>query len=209
MPLQFYHVPYTTATVTACVLDELEHGLPERLAERIELSISAGDTKKPSYLAINPNGLVPAIVHDGVPIWESAVITMYLGETFGVASSSRQEALYPDLGPKRGETMKWILWANAHLAEHAGRLRSGPELGEEAAKQVEAEAREKLTKGMRILDQELGRKEFIIGEKYCLADTHLWSFVMYMTMCGIDLEEYPKVKDWAARVGARPALKRN
>ena len=104
MSLLFYYVPHSTSNVTAAVLDEIEYGLPSPLAKRIELSIQAGDTKAPHYLStVNPNGPVPAIVHDGVSIWESAAITMYLGETFGVAGSSdyRKQSLYPALGPKR------------------------------------------------------------------------------------------------------------
>lgn len=102
MGLTFYFAPFSTAVITATVLDELEHG-QSPLAERVELSLGDG-TRSPEFLAVNPNANVPAIVHDGVSVWESAAITMYLGETFGVRRS-----LYPDLGPRRGEAMKWIV----------------------------------------------------------------------------------------------------
>ena len=72
----------------------------------------AGDTKKPEFLKLNPNGKVPVIVHDGTSIWESAAITMYLGEVFGVDAK-----LYPAPGPKRGAAMKWIVWGNVSLGE--------------------------------------------------------------------------------------------
>jgi glutaredoxin len=91
-----------------------ELGIPFDL---VTLDISAGDTRNPDYLKINPNGRVPAIVHDGIAIWESSAITMYLGEVFGVETN-----LYPALGPKRGEAMKWIAWGNVTLAEPASRL---------------------------------------------------------------------------------------
>jgi len=55
MTLTFYYVPHSTANVTAAVLDELEYGLPNPLAKRIELSIQAGDTQSPHYLStVNP-----------------------------------------------------------------------------------------------------------------------------------------------------------
>ena len=74
MTLTFYHVPFSTSNSTAAVIDELEYNNPSApLCKRVELSIQAGDTKTPDYLQdVNPNGRVPAIVHDGVAIWESA-----------------------------------------------------------------------------------------------------------------------------------------
>ena len=222
MSLTFYTVPNTTATVIAFVLDELEYGLPNPLAKRIELSIQAGDTKTPHYLStVNPNGRVPAIVHEGVPIWESAAITMYLGETFGVGNANKQ-ALYPALGPQRGEAMKWIVWTNTTLAEAAGRLAASFSLGapgavEEGSQDVvpkdeksswEAEkARRDVVKGLEILDGGLRGRDFLLGEDYCLADTHVWGFVSWITMMAVGLEDHANVKAWMARVGGRPAIK--
>jgi glutathione S-transferase len=112
MSLTFYSAPMSTASITEAVLAEL--GIE---CDRINLDLSAGDPKKPDYLKVNPNGKVPAIVHDGTAIWESSAITMYLGEVFGVDAQ-----LYPALSPQRGEAMKWIAWANVTLAEAANRL---------------------------------------------------------------------------------------
>ena len=87
----------------------------------VETDSPHGATRTAAYLAKNPNGKVPMIVHDGTPIWESAAITMYLGETYGV-----EKGLYPRPGPKRGEAMKWIVWGNVTLADAVGRwLREG------------------------------------------------------------------------------------
>lgn len=123
MSLTFYYAPMSTASVTEGVLAEL--GVP---CERVKLDIGAGDTRKPHFLEVNPNGRVPAIVHDGTPIWESAAITMYLGETFG-----EDAGLYPAPGPKRGEAMKWITWGNVALAEAGGRLAASLPPGSEGA----------------------------------------------------------------------------
>jgi glutathione S-transferase len=112
MSLTFYFAPMSTASITEAVLAEL--AIPFDL---VTLNISIGDTKKPEFLKVNPNGRVPAIVHEGVAIWESSAITMYLGEVFGVDAN-----LYPAAGPKRGEAMKWIAWGNVTLAEPASRL---------------------------------------------------------------------------------------
>lgn len=226
MSLIFYAVPNSTSNVTSAVLAELEHGLPHPLAQRIELSIQAGDTKTPSYLSsVNPNGRVPAIVHQGVPIWESAAITMYLGETFGVPEDDGTDkpSLYPALGPGRGEAMKWIVWANITLAAAGGRLAASLPVGtpggvEPGSQDFESDtekdkgamlekARTEIGEALNVLDGALMGKDFLLGRQYCLADTHVWSFVYWLTMMGVSATSYSNVKDWAARVGERPALR--
>jgi hypothetical protein len=83
MTLVFHHAPMSSAVTTHWVLEEL--GVPY---DKVKLDLAAGDTRKPAHLAINPNGKVPVIVHDDVPIFESAAISIDLGGTFGVAKRS-------------------------------------------------------------------------------------------------------------------------
>ncbi|CAF9920932.1 MAG: hypothetical protein HETSPECPRED_004386 [Heterodermia speciosa] len=226
MAVTFYYAPYSTAESTKAILAELEHGLPNPLATRIELSISAGDTRKPAYLSdVNPNGRVPAIVHDGVPIWESAAITMYLGETFGVRAGNdpHQSSLYPEPGPRRGEAMKWIVWTNTTLTVAGARLAAALPVGtpgavekgsqdevskdETARKNEEEIARGDLAKNLKVLDEALKERNYLLGDQYCLADTHVWTFVSWLSVMGVSTEEYLHLTEWLARVGARPALK--
>src|SRR5687767_3427532 len=107
MSLIFYFSPMSTATLTDIVLEEL--GVPH---DKKRVDIRGGDNKKPDYAKLNPNMKVPMIVHDGVAIWESSAITMYLGEQFGV-----EKKLYPAPGPRRGQAMMWIAWTNVTLGE--------------------------------------------------------------------------------------------
>jgi glutathione S-transferase len=124
MGIKFYFAPFSTAFVTTAVLAELEHGRSEPIAERVEVSLQNGDTRTEQYLTeVNPNGMVPAIVHDGVQIWESSAITMYLGENFGVereVDGAKAPSLYPPPSKCRGEAMKWITWANVRLGTEGG-----------------------------------------------------------------------------------------
>ena len=107
MPITFYYAPMSTASITELVIEEL--GIP---VEKVKLDLRAGDNKKADYLKIDPNGRVPCIVHDGTSIWESAAITIYLGEMFGTAKK-----LWPEPGPRRGEAMKWVVWTNVTVGE--------------------------------------------------------------------------------------------
>ena len=184
--------------------------------ERVKLDIDAGDTRKPEFRAVNPNGRVPVIVHEGIAIWESAAIAIYLGEMFGVA-----EGLFPAPGPKRGEAMKWIVWTNATLAEAAGRLSASLPTGNDGAVQAGSvdyvppedrshEALAKATAGIEsnfaILNAALARRDFLIGE-YSLADTHLWGIVGWIGGMGVDIAPFKDLSGWVERCNARPALR--
>jgi glutathione S-transferase len=210
MSLIFYYVPMSTASITAAVLAELDIS-----CDRVQLSIADGDTQQPDFLKVNPNGRVPAIVHDGTTIWESAAITMYLGEVFGVDAK-----LYPPLGTQRGEAMKWIVWGNVTLAEAGARLSAllpsdsdggvvansqdwiPPEQRSEVAL---ATAQADLVRCLGILDHALAGKSFLLGD-YSLVDTHLQGFVGWIGSMDVDLEPFLNVKGWLERCGERPAL---
>jgi glutathione S-transferase len=212
MSLTFYSAPMSTASITEAVLAEL--GID---CDRINLDLSAGDSRKPEYLKINPNGKVPAIVHDGTAIWESSAITMYLGELFGVEAK-----LYPAPGPQRGEAMKWIAWSNVNFAEAAGRLFASlpPEMqGDPATNALElekvtaeqksaiamAKAKADLADCLRILDVELEGRSFLIGD-YSLADTHLQGIVGWVGMLDFDITPFTNVTGWLQRCYQRPAI---
>ena len=210
MSLTFYSAPMSTASITEAVLAEL--GIN---CDRINLDLSAGDTRKPEYLKINPNGKVPAIVHDGTAIWESSAITMYLGELFGVEAK-----LYPAPGPQRGEAMKWIAWGNVNLAEAANRVfqsllsekQGDPATNADEKVTSEQKSAIAMTKAkadladyLRILDVGLEGRSFLIGE-YSLADTHLQGIVGWVGMLDFDLTPFANVTGWLQRCYQRPAI---
>ncbi len=197
MSLVFYYAPMSTAGITELVLEEL--GVPH---ERVTMDIRKGDTKKPEYLKVNPNGKVPCIVHDGTVVFESSAITMYLGETFGV-----DKKLYPAPGPKRGEAMKWICWTNVTLGGAVMRWTRNTmdwvPAEQHNAKAAEA-AKADMMDCLRILDRALEGKQFLVGE-YTLADTHLNSFVDWLRHMKVDMSALKNVNAWGERCCARPA----
>jgi glutathione S-transferase len=200
MSLTFYYAPMSTASVTRLVLAELD--IPH---ERVRVDITKGETKTPEFLKLNPNGRVPVIVHDGTVIFESCAITMYLGDTFGVAKK-----LYPEPGPRRGEAMKWIAWANVTLGEAIGRwARNTKEWVpvEQRNQQVGDLARQEIDDGLRILDCALEGKSFLAGD-YTLADAHLRSFFDWASQLAIDMSSYHRLQAWAGRCAKRPGYEK-
>jgi glutathione S-transferase len=203
MPLTLYTAPYSTATLTEAALKALNLDY-----ERVVLGIDAGDTRKPAFRALNPNGRVPVLVHDGEVLWESAAIVMHLGESFGQARD-----LYPGPGIARAHAMKWIVWGSATLAEAAGRLASS--LPPESAGAVQsgsidfvamdtdqsgkrAAALADLSFLLGILNQALEDREYLIGN-YSLADIHLAGLVGWIASMEAPIANHASVLSWLAR----------
>lgn len=200
MSLTFYYSPMSTATLTDLVLEELS--VP---CERIRVDLKKGETRAQEFLRVNPNGKVPVLVHDGTAIWESAAITLYLGEIFGVA-----KGLYPEPGPARGEAMKWVVWANVTLGDAFGRwVRNtsdwfpAEQHNAKAAAAAESDTRDCL----RILNQALAGHEYLLAG-YTLADTHVNSLIDWLRFMKMDLSDYPNLNAWSQRCTARPAYAR-
>ena len=200
MSLVLYYAPRSTATITQLVIEEL--GVP---CERVKVDLKKGESHSPEFLRLNPNGKVPLLVHDATPIWESVAITMYLGEMFGV-----EKDLYPAPGPRRGATMKWIAWGNVTLGETVGRwLRNTSDwtpAEQHNAKAAEV-ARDDMHRCLRILDQELEGKSFLVNS-YTLADTHLNSLVDWLRFLKLDFSAYANLNAWSRHCAARPAYAR-
>ena len=198
MSLTFYTAPQSTASLTELMIEEL--GLP---CERVRVDF---EHKPAALLALNPNGKVPVLVHEGSAIWESAAITIYLGEMFGT-----EKKLWPAQGPKRGEAMKWVVWTNVTVGDAAYRVgrNSGDWVPEDQqnAKACEA-ARKEIQELLGIVDKQVSSQSYLVGNDYTLADGHLNGYLDWLRHMGHDFSKFPHLNAWAARCAARPAYKK-
>ncbi|HEY6517104.1 MAG TPA: glutathione S-transferase family protein [Steroidobacteraceae bacterium] len=200
MSLTFYYSPMSTATLTDLVLEEL--GVS---CERITVDLKKKETHTQEFLRVNPNGKVPVLVHDGIAIWESAAITLYLGEIFGVA-----KGLYPEPGPQRGDAMKWVVWSNVTLGDAFGRfVRNTTEWipAEQHNAKAAAAAESDTHDCLRILDRALAGRQYLLAG-YTLADTHVNSLLGWLRFMKVDFSEYQHLNAWSQRCTARPAYAR-
>ena len=190
--LTFHYAPMTTASITRLVIEEL--GLD---VDTVRVDLARGD----------PNGQIPLIVHDGVPIWEAAAITLYLGDVFGV-----ERGLWPASGPARGAAMKWVAWTHVTLGEAVGRwLRHTTDAA--PADQRNARAGQAAFDDLRallgLLDHALSQAPWLVpGAGYTLADGHVNAYIDWGRYLRLDFSAWPHLEDWSARCAARPAYRR-
>ncbi len=201
MSLIFHYAPMTSATRIHWALEEL--GVPY---ERVKLDLAAGDQKKPAYLALNPNGKVPLLVADGLPIFESLAILIYLCETYGV-----EKGVFPAPGLERADALRWMVWGNVTLGEAAGRVirntteRFPVELRNEKAGEA---AKKELFELWGLVDKALEGKEWLVGGRFTFADLAIAGFTMITQRIGVDVGSLKNVGAWSGRCMTRPAIGR-
>jgi len=209
-PESFRHdyVLYTAATPNgfkvSMLLEELE--IPYDV---VFVSFQNEQQTKESYLKLNPNGRIPALLDrsvgtEGQAVWESAAILIYLCER-------HDSPLWPKEHRARSECMSWIMWQMSGLGPMLGqvmywkRIRAARGDVDEVAIQRYSDEASRL---ISILEDTLKSRPYLCGESYTLADLACFSYVNSHWWAGIDMKEMPNVCAWLERIGARPATQR-
>ncbi len=192
---------YTAATPNghkvSIALEELE--LPYRVHA---LDLVAGEQKQAWYLAINPNGRIPAIVdHDagGFPVFESGAILLWLAEKTG--------RLMPADPKGRSLVLQWLMFQMAGVGPMMGQAnvfyRYLPERIPVAIERYQAEGRRLLS----VLDHRLSDHEYLAGD-YSIADVANFAWARTHRWSGIDVSDLPHLQRWLKQIRGRPAVER-
>ena len=171
------------------------------------VDLGKGEQKKPEFLALNPNGKIPAIVdHDGpsgatVSVFESGAILIYLAEKTG--------KFLPRDGAARAQVMEWLMFQMSAVGPILGQLYYfAVQMPEKLPAGIE-HFRTEVARIFQVLDGQLGRSEFLAGD-YSIADiaTYPWVHAAHASALRGALGTAKNVERWAQTVGARPAVHR-
>lgn len=160
----------------------------------------------PTFIAINPNSKIPAIVdHDGpggapITLFESGAILVYLAEKTGRFLPRQTQGRY--------HTLQWLMFQMAGI---------GPMFGQ--AHHFMRAAKEKVPYGIErysresarlygVMDRRLGEAAFLAGEAYTIADIASFPWVARHEWHGVSLKTFPNVARWFDVIAARPAVAR-
>ncbi len=198
------------------------------------LDLHRGDQFEPAYLALNPNAVVPTLVHDGKIVTESTIINEYLDESFPGPALRPAEAYgraRMRLWTKREDTihdaintMTVTLVFRADLmekppAERRKRYESIPDaakrekwrrlLEEGLEATYVAEALTRFNKLFKDMERALESGPWLVGDAFSLADVGFISFFARMEamQAAVWRQHYPRVADWFERCKARPSFK--
>jgi GST-like protein len=170
--------------------------------EPVPVDTRTGAQFKPEYLAINPNGKVPAIDDDGVVVFDSNAILLYLAEKSG--------KFLPTNAPKaRGELLSWLMFVASGVGPFIGQAvhfkHFAPEKVEYASNRYQFEAQRHLS----ILEERLAGRRYMLGDTYTIVDMGVWGWTRLVpTLFPGVLDKYPNLKRLTDEINARPAAAR-
>ena len=180
------------------LLEEL--AVPYRV---VAVDLSKNQQQTPAFLALNPNGKIPALLDmaddaETVHVFESGAILIYLAEKFA--------QFLPTNGQARADTLTWLMLQMGGVGPMMGQW--GHFLG---AKREDAYALERYAQESKrilgVLDQRLATQPYLAGE-YSIADMATYPWIAAAPRFGLTLEAWPNLERWCKAIAARPAVSR-
>ena len=178
----------------SCTLEEL--GLPYTVHQ---IDITTGIQKEPDFLAINPNGRIPAIIdrdNDNFVVFESGAIMIYLAEKAG--------KLLPTDVKGRSKVIQWLMFQMGGLGPMQGQAnvfyRYFPEKLPSAIERYQKETKRLYS----VLEGQLVDNEYLAGD-FSIADIANWSWARIHGWAGVSIEEFPNLQRWLKQIESRPA----
>jgi len=160
-----------------------------------------GENKTPEFLAINPNGRLPALKHGDLCLFESMAINLYLARAFG------RGGLQPDNEAGAAQAVQWSFWVMTECEQpllHALFHSLGIMEFEQSPAKVQ-EQRDKLEEPLGVLNGALAGREYLVGSRFTIADLNVASVYLWATMAQVDLSAHSNANAWLARCLDRPA----
>ena len=179
------------------------------------LPYSGGATRTPEFLAVNPNGHIPALVDERpegkVVVWESMACALYLAQQYGKADGVDISAA---TATEHAAALKWSFWAMTELEKDAltvlmhrlamPEAQRKPELADEAQKRLKAP--------LQVLEDELAQQQamgnaYLAANRFTVADLCLASVVQWVRAGKGFGDGFALTQDWAQRCLGRDAMK--
>jgi GST-like protein len=200
--IEFFTAPAPNGWKVAIMLEECNLQYEPRW-----INLAQGDQHTDEFLAINPNGRIPAIIDhapddagEPITVFESGAILLYLGEKSG--------QFLPTSKRRLSAVRQWLFWQVGHL---------GPTLGQHGHFHLYAEERHPYAidrfhrEALRVygvMDGQLAREEFLAGPDYTVADMACFPWVRTWRAQDIPLADFPNVKRWYDTLKQREGLRR-
>ena len=186
----FFHAPNTRSSGARILLEEL--GAPHELRA---VNMKAGEQRKPAFLAVNPMGKVPAILHRGELVTEQVAIFLYLADLFP------QAGLAPALDDRlRGPYLRWMAYYGSSfepaVVDRALKREPGP---------ISMVPYGDYDTMLKTLTDQLAKGPYLLGERMTAADV-LWGTALAWTVMFKLVPELPVITDYVKRLSARPSV---
>ncbi|MBA5636704.1 glutathione S-transferase family protein [Duganella sp. LX20W] len=184
-----FHAPQSRSTGTLVLVHELQADYTLHV-----LNMKAGEQRQPEYLAVNPMGKVPAVLHDGALVTEQVAVYLYLADLYPEAG------LAPAIGdPLRGPYLRWIAFYGSSFE---------PALCDRALKHPPAPPSMcpwgDWDTMLKTLTDQLETGPYLLGDRFTAADVLWGTALTWITAFGL-IPKTPAIAAYIERIQARPA----
>ena len=193
--IDFYTAPTPNGHKVSCTLEAMELEYETHVVNLME-----NEQKKPEFLAISPNGRIPAIVDrdvDNLPIFESGAIMIYLAEKTG-------KLMPTDLNEK-AKVLEWLMFQMGGIGPMMGQanvfFRYFPEKIQPAIDRYQNEGR----RLFEVLDNHLAKQDWL-AKDYSIADIANWCWVRTYKWSGISIEGLDHLERWMKAMYSQPGM---
>ncbi|MGG7643761.1 glutathione S-transferase family protein [Rhodovulum sp. YNF3179] len=161
-----------------------------------------GETRTPEFRALNPMGEVPVMVDGDVTLSQSGVIQDYV--------TSKSGKLGGRSAAERREVLRWVFWDNHKLSSQAGTVRFLMNFLPEDKRPdaaVIAFLQARLRSAYKVLDAELGKRDWLVDDVFTIADIACCGYLYYPEPFGFDRADWPNIDAWLDRIAEQPGWK--
>jgi len=162
------------------------------------------NTLTPSFLAMNPSGFIPAIEDDGLVMFESMAINLYLARKHG-------GPLAPATSAEEAQASMWSFFAATSIETDALKIAmtvAGGQSETDTGKAEIADATGKLARPLRVIEDHLSKNAYMLGARFTVADINVAEIVRYAQSAPNFTIEFPAITGWLKTVQARPAFQK-
>jgi glutathione S-transferase len=165
--------------------------------ERVGVDIFDGGTLTDEFAELNPQRATPVLqLDDGRTLVESNAILFYLADG---------TPFLPDDRLERAQVVRWLIYEQTDVVFMIGGLRFRLLVGRWTPDHPEAERRRVgALEVLQLLDDHLAERDFLVGERYTIADIAVYGYSHRAEEAGLDLEPYRSFRAWLARVESQP-----
>lgn len=188
------------------ILEEIKeaYGKPDYVFQSI--NIGENIQKEEWFTKYGPNGRIPVLIdHDNgdLGIMEGAAILSYVTRHF---DPDHKFSFTKD--PELSLCEQWVAWQHGGLGPMQGQANHFYRLAKERIPYPTQRYVGETERLYGVLDARLEGKEYIVGDKYSIADIANYSWVNVSYFAGVDLEKFPNLNKWWQRISERPAVKK-
>lgn len=172
--------------------------------EYVPLDPTRGEHKSPEHLKRHPGGKIPAIEHDGRPLFESAAIARYF------ANISKSD-LYPEDPYKRAQVDQWLDYSVSHVGRWFSvyfweKIIQKRYFAKDPNLEALKEADRFLAQHLPVLEKQLEKNTFLAHDNFSLADIFAFCHIDTHKETGIDISHYPQLSHWYQNINARKSI---